>query len=118
MVLVHIEPLVSGTISLFTLTNYQLKLMKHFWARASVEVEPPSTTQPVRIAVSASRCGYMFLPSSPAAHKSEHSERTKICELNTNPLFSGKMFLNYTNVIRNIGINAGIQPQKKSSLSF
>ena len=118
MVPAHIEPLVNGTISLFTLTNSQLKLMKRCWARASVEAGPPSIIQPVRIAVSASRCGYMFLPSSPAAHKSEPSERTKIYELNTHPLLSEKMFLNYTNVIRNIGINGGIQPQKKSSLSF
>ena len=57
-------------------------------------------------------------PSSPVAPKSEHSERTKICELNTYPLFSGKMSLNYTDAIRNIGINVETLPQEKSSLSF
>lgn len=61
---------------------------------------------------------YTFPPSSPVAPKSEHSERTKICELNTYPLFSGKMSLNYTAAIRNIGINVGILPQEKSLLSF
>ena len=73
--------------------------------KASVEVAPPSTTRHVRIAVFVSPCEYTFLPSSPVAPKSEHSERTKICELNTYPLFSGKMSLNCTDAIRNIGIN-------------
>ena len=112
------EPSVSGTISLFMLINFRLQLTKHCWARASVEVEPPSTTQHVRIAVFASPCEYTFLPSSPVAPKSEHSERTKICELNTYPLFSGKMSLNCIDAIRNIGINVETLPQEKSSLSF
>ena len=112
------EPSVSGTISLFMLINFRLKLTKRCWARASVEVEPPSTTQHVRIAVFASPCEYTFPPSSSVARKSEHSERTKICELNTYPLFSGKMSLNYTDAIRNIGINVEIRHQEKSSLSF